>query len=75
MLAAIGLALLSREAGILLMDRFHAHALYSFAPPNLLVSAGPALASVCDAIRSVLVYGAMLGAVALIWHRACRSLG
>jgi len=68
-LAAVGLALLSREAGTLLMNRFHANALLSFAPANLLVSAGPALASVCDAIRSVLVYGAMLGAIALIWHR------
>jgi membrane protease YdiL (CAAX protease family) len=69
LLAAIGLALLSRQARVLLMDRFHAHALYSFGAPNLLVSASPALAAVCDAIRSVLVYGAMLGAIALIWNR------
>ena len=69
LLAAVGLALLTREARGALMARFHAHALFSFGPPTILVSAGPAIAAICDAIRSVLVYGALLGALALIWNR------
>ena len=66
LLAAAGLVLLSRQAQIVLLDRFHAAALFSVGSPDLIVSVLPALAAVAAAIRSILLYGAALAICALI---------
>jgi len=66
LLAAIGIGLFLHQMQALLLDRFHAQALFSIGSPDLIVSAAPALAAIADAVRSTIFYGAMLGTLALI---------
>jgi membrane protease YdiL (CAAX protease family) len=68
-LSATGLALLSRQAQILLLDRFPGAALFSIGSPDLIASALPALAAAAGAVRSILIYGAALATAALILER------
>ena len=72
LLAAAGLALLARQAQMLLLDRFHTAALFSISSPDLLASAFPALAAVAAALRSILLYGAVLAICALMVARLRR---
>ncbi len=73
-LAALGLGLLLHQADTLLPARFHAQALYQIAPPDLIVSAVPALAALAD-LRSIPTYAAILALAALLVARVrSRSL-
>ncbi len=67
--ALAGLALLSHQAHLLLLDWFPGAALFSISSPDLIVSAVPALAAVAGAVRSVVIYGAALATGALILAR------
>ncbi len=66
LLAAAGLGLLAHQAQALLLDRFHAAALFGIGAPDLIVSAAPPLAAIAGAFRSVLIYGAALAVAVLI---------
>jgi hypothetical protein len=72
LLAAIGFGLLLNRLEALLANRFHALALFSISSPNLIVSAAPAVAATASAVRSTIVYGAVLGIIALMARRAPR---
>jgi hypothetical protein len=63
--AAIGLGLLLHQANALLPARFHGQALYQIAPPDLIVSAVPALSALAD-LRGVPTYAAAVALAALI---------
>ena len=65
LLAAVGLGLLLHQVDTLLPARFHAQALYQIGPPELIVSAVPALSALAD-LRSVPTYAAILALAALI---------
>jgi membrane protease YdiL (CAAX protease family) len=65
LLAAIGLGLLLHQANAVLVASFHGNALYQVAPPDLIVSAVPALAALAD-LRSVPTYAAVVALAALI---------
>jgi hypothetical protein len=65
-IAAIGIGFLVRFAQGWLWDRFHASGLVSAGSPEILVSAAPAVAALASAVRSVLIYGALLALAALI---------
>jgi hypothetical protein len=64
--AAVGVALSVYGCEALLIGRFHTSALLSFGAPTLIVSAVPALAAVSGAIRSLILYAALLGTITLI---------
>jgi membrane protease YdiL (CAAX protease family) len=68
LLAALGLGLLANRVGALLVDRFHAQALFSFSPPNLIVSAAPAVSALAGALRAILTDAAILAVIAVILH-------
>jgi membrane protease YdiL (CAAX protease family) len=72
LLAATGLALLLRQAGLLLLARFHGSALFSIDSPDIIVSALPSLAVLSGAFRSILFAGAALALVALVVARLPR---
>ena len=73
LLAAIGIGLFLHQMQTLLLDRFHAQALFSIGSPDLMVSAAPALAAIADAVRSTIFYAAMVGTIALIVSKLSRS--
>ena len=62
-LAAIGLAVLAGQAKGLLLDRFHAAALFSVRAPEVIASAAPAVSALSSAARAVLGYSAALALV------------
>jgi membrane protease YdiL (CAAX protease family) len=66
LLVAAGLTLLSNRLAILLMDRFHARALFSIGTPNLVASAVPALAALAESARAVLLDAAVLSVIVLM---------
>jgi hypothetical protein len=66
LLAAAGLALLLRQIDLLLLARFHSHALFSIDSPDLIVSAQPSLAVLTDVPRRVLYDAAALVLLALL---------
>jgi membrane protease YdiL (CAAX protease family) len=65
LLAAVGLAVLLNHHDAMLMDRFHASALFAIGSPDLIVSRAPALAAVAEAARSVLMNAATLALIAV----------
>src|SRR5262249_13904373 len=67
--AAIGLSMCVRKLGLLLLDRFHAQALYAIGSRDLIVVNAPGIAAVAGAVRSSLVYAALLATVALVLQR------
>jgi membrane protease YdiL (CAAX protease family) len=69
---ALGLQILSGRLAAVLMDRFHAQALFSFGGADLIASASPALAALADAPRSVLLDAAALAAIAVALGKAPR---
>jgi membrane protease YdiL (CAAX protease family) len=71
LLAGLGLGLLLHQANSLLLARFHGQALYQIAPPDLIVSAVPALSALAD-LRSVPVYAAVIALAALVVARLRR---
>ncbi len=66
LLAAMGMGLGLGHLHALLNDRFHAQALFSIGSPVLIASSEPALSALADAVRSVLLGGAVLGVFVLI---------
>lgn len=66
LLAAIGLGVLVHQLQGLLMDRFHAQALFSMGSPDLIVTTAPSLVAIANAIRSTIMYGAAIGTIVLI---------
>ena len=74
LLATIGIGLLLHQIQALLLDRFHAQALFSVANSDLIVNKASALVAIADAVRSTLFSGAMLGTIApLIAGRLSRT--
>ena len=73
LLAAAGLVFFVQQMRVLLMDRFHAQALFSMGTPNLIVNTAPALAAIAGAVQSTVVSAAFLGLVVLILRRLPRS--
>jgi hypothetical protein len=69
LLAAIGIGLFLHQMAALLLDHFHAQALFSVGSPDLIVNAAPALVAVANAVRSTIFYAATLGTIALIVDR------
>jgi len=69
LLAAIGIGLLLHQIQGLLRDRFHAHAVFAISSPDLIVSAGPALAAMADAVRSTILLAAVIGTIVLIMRK------
>ena len=70
--AAVGFGLGLSHLSALLNARFHALALFSFSAPELLASKAPAVSAVADAVRAVLMGGAVLGVFVLIAQRLPR---
>jgi hypothetical protein len=66
LLAGAGLAILLTQHDALLLDRFHAQALFAIGSPDLIVSRAPALAAVAEAVRSVLMNAATLALIAIV---------
>ncbi len=60
---AVGLVVLLNKLQTVLMDRFHAQALYGFGAPDLIVSAVPAVSVIAAALTSVLTYAAGLAVI------------
>ena len=73
LLAAIGIGLFLHQMQALLLDRFHAQALFSIGSPDLIVNTAPALVAFADAVRSTIFYGAMVATIALIVGRLSRG--
>jgi membrane protease YdiL (CAAX protease family) len=73
LVAAIGIGLFLHQMQALLLDRFHAQALFSIGSPDLIVNKAPALVAIVDAVRSTIFYAAMLGTIALIAGRLFRG--
>jgi hypothetical protein len=71
-LLAIGLAALVSQLQVLLMDRFHAYALFSAGAPDLIASAVPALSALARGARSALLWCAGLALAAAAIHRLRR---
>jgi hypothetical protein len=69
LMAAAGFGLVLQRGAAILMDRFHAHALFSMDAPELIVSAAPAAAAIAEALRATLTNAAMLGVITLIAAR------
>jgi len=68
-LALAGLALAAARFDALLSARFHAQALLEIGAPSLLESLSPVVSGLVDAIESVLMFGAILALLALVWSR------
>jgi hypothetical protein len=66
LLAGAGLAILLTQHDALLLDRFHAQALFAIGSPDLIVSRAPALAAVAEAVRSLLMNAATLALIAIV---------
>jgi hypothetical protein len=66
LLAAAGLAILLNQHDAMLLDRFHAQALFAIGSPDLIVSRAPALAAVAEAVRSLLMSAATLALIAIV---------
>jgi len=62
-LFAIGIIVLLDRLQTLLMDHFHAQALFDFASPNIIVSAVPALSVIASALGEVLVFAGVLAVI------------
>jgi hypothetical protein len=60
---ALGIIVLLNKFQTVLMDRFHAQALYGFGAPDLIVSAVPAVSVIAAALSSVLIYAAALAVI------------
>ena len=73
LLAAIGIGLFLHQVPALLTDRFHALALFSIDSPDLIVTTAPALVALANAVRSTIMYAALLGAIALILRRLTKE--
>lgn len=69
--AGAGLGLLSHWLTGLLAQRFHAHGLLSIDAPALLSSVAPAVAAAANALRGILLFGAVIGTAALSATRRC----
>jgi hypothetical protein len=68
-LAAIGFAILAIQLRALLMDRFHAQALFSIGAPALIASAAPSAAAIAEGVRSLLMNAIVLAIVAAAARR------
>jgi hypothetical protein len=66
LIAAAGIALLVRQFQGILVDRFHAQALFSISSPDIIASAAPAVAALSSAVRSLLTDAALLCLLALL---------
>lgn len=66
LLAAIGLAVALGQTEDWLMARYHAQAFYSVGASNNIVSAAPAIGAIAGAVRSVLLWSAVLALLALV---------
>jgi membrane protease YdiL (CAAX protease family) len=71
--AAIGIALILRLLQGLLLDHFHAQALFGIASPDLMASSAPAVVAIASAVRSVIFYAAIIGAIARILMQVPKS--
>jgi hypothetical protein len=72
LLAVIAFAIALHQWDAWMMDRFHAHALFSIAAPDIIVSAAPAVSAVAGAVRSLLTNAALLGLIAILWQHFTR---
>ena len=66
LLAAVGLWVFLNQLDAVLMDRFHAQALFAITSPDLIVSRAPAVAAVAGAARSLLMNAATLALIAIV---------
>jgi membrane protease YdiL (CAAX protease family) len=66
LLAATGIALALHQFQGILLERFHAQAIFSIGSPDPIASAAPALAALANAVRGVLTDAAILGLLALL---------
>jgi hypothetical protein len=66
LLAAGGIGLLLRQFQGILVNRFHAQALFSISSPDIIASAAPALAALSSAVRSLLTDAALLCLLVLL---------
>jgi membrane protease YdiL (CAAX protease family) len=64
--AGAGLGLLSHWLNGFLLQRFPAQALLSLDAPTLIASAAPSVAAAANAVRGILLFGAVIGTAALI---------
>jgi hypothetical protein len=81
LLAAGGIGLLLRQFQGILVNRFHAQALFSISSPDIIASAVPALAALSAAVRSLLTDAALLCLLTLLawqltkpWMRCAAAL-
>ena len=63
-LLAIGLAALSSQSRTLLLDRFHAQAIFGVGAPEYITSLAPAVSALSSAVRSLLTWCAVLALAA-----------
>ena len=68
--AAIGLSVAMSQLRAVLMGLFPAQALFSIDSPDLIVSSGPAIAALADAVRSTLMSAAALAVIVLAIREA-----
>ena len=67
--AAAGIGLVLNQLQAVLLERFHAQAVFSISSPDIIASAAPALAAVSNAVRALLTDAAMLGLLTLlVWQ-------
>jgi hypothetical protein len=66
LLAAAGLWVFLNQLDAVLLDHFHAQALFAIGSPDLIVSRAPALAAVAGAARSLLMNAATLALIAIV---------
>jgi hypothetical protein len=66
LLAAAGLWVFLNRLDAVLLDHFHAQALFAIGSPDLIVSRAPALAAVAGAARSLLMNAATLALIAIV---------
>jgi hypothetical protein len=68
--AAVGISVALSQLRAVLMGLFPAQALFSIDSPDLIVSSGPAIAALADAVRSTLMSAAGLAAIVLAVREA-----
>ncbi len=64
--AAAGIALIVQKFQAILLQQFHAQAVFSIFSPDIIASAAPALAAVSNAVRALLTDAALLGLLTLL---------
>jgi hypothetical protein len=73
LLAAVGIAVGLHQLQALLMDRFHAQAIFSIGSPDIIASALPALAALAGAVRSLLTMAALAGVLVLLFQQTTKT--